>query len=466
MSLKEQIVCMIHISDIFGLSSYPKELKNLTIKLFILELIVSGIYLSHAWITLYYLSILNSYILFGNIVAIGMIFGAFLDIPLGILTDRMGQRIAFCGAFVCLFVYYIGLIFASSTFLLLFLEIIVGIYSALISGSYISWFLNSWESFITEEEKKKNLIRNAMGTVNFTKMISVSSLTLLGGFLLSNFRISPNSIFLVQSIIALVGLLFGYKLMIGNYRENIEENELEESNKDKYYESPLLRFCRGFKAKYILVSPYFLSFVLLSFTTSSFTSFIFPLIIYSIIQPTVTFKTSSLYFDFTSIAILLLSVANSISDLAYGIASRFSGWFTSFIESPYRGVLTIYFLNFPIVWLSFFVILLLDLDERLQVFLIVSIFTLKLIVSGLTSGLHWHLYYEITEKKYRSSQESYLNTLNLIISVLGFSFLGLVIENLGLEWAILLLCFISLIAIAFLYIAKDPNFRKKPVIET
>ena len=120
---------MIHISDIFGLSSYPKELKNLTIKLFILELIVSGIYLSHAWITLYYLSILNSYILFGNIVAIGMIFGAFLDIPLGILTDRMGQRIAFCGAFVCLFVYYIGLIFASSTFLLLFLEIIVGIYS-------------------------------------------------------------------------------------------------------------------------------------------------------------------------------------------------------------------------------------------------------------------------------------------------------------------------------------------------
>ena len=303
-----------------------------------------------------------------------------------------------------------------------------------------------------------------MGTVNFTKMISVSSLTLLGGFLLSNFRISPNSIFLVQSIIALVGLLFGYKLMIGNYRENIEENELEESNKDKYYESPLLRLCRGFKAKYILVSPYLLSFALLSFTTSYFTSFIFPLIIYSIIQPTFTFKTSSLYFDFTSIAILLLSVANSISDLAYGIASRFSGWFTSFIESPYRGVLTIYFLNFPIVWLSFFVILLLDLDERLQVFL--SIFTIKLIVSGLTSGLHWHLYYEITEKKYRSSQESYLNTLNLIISVLGFSFLGLIIENLGLEWAILLLCFISLIAIAFLYIAKDPNFRKKPVIGT
>ena len=249
MSLKEQIVCMIHISDIFGVSSYPKELKNLTIKLFILELIVSGIYLSHAWITLYYLSILGSYILFGNIVAIGMIFGAFLDIPLGILTDRIGQRIAFCGAFVCLFVYYIGLIFASSTYVLLFLEIIVGIYSALISGSYISWFLNSWENFVTEEEKKKNLIRNAMGTVNFTKMISVSSLTLLGGFLLSKFRISPNSIFLVQSIIALVGLFFGYKLMIGNHNENNEENEVEESNKEKYYESPLLRLSRGFKAK-------------------------------------------------------------------------------------------------------------------------------------------------------------------------------------------------------------------------
>ena len=90
---------------------------------------------------------------------------------------------------------------------------------------------------------------------------------------------------------------------------------------------------------------------------------------------------------------------------------------------------------------------------------------LKLIISGLTSGLHWHLYYEITEQKYRSSQESYLNTLNLIISILGYSFLGLVIENLGLEWAISLLCFTSLIAIAFLYIAKDPNFRKKQLLK-
>ena len=454
---------MFHISDIFGLSGYPKELKNLTIKLFLLELIVSGIYLSHAWITLYYLTILDSYILFGNIVAIGMIFGAFLDIPLGILTDRMGQRVAFCGAFSCLFIYYIGLIFASNTILLLLLELVVGIYSALISGSYISWFLNSWEEFILEDEKKKKLIRNAMGTVNFTKMIAVSTLTILGGILLNQFRISPTSIFFVQSMIALVGLVLGYKLMIKcDYRKNDtkESGKLEDNKNNEHL---FIRLYQGFKKKYTLVSPYFFSFALLSFTTSSFTSFILPLLIYSIIQPNSISRTSILYFDFTSIAVLLLSLANSISDFAYGIASRFSGWFTSFIDSPYRGILTIYFLNFPIVWFTFFIILSSDLGKNLQIFLIVCIFTLKLIISGLSSGLHWHLYYEITEQKYRSSQESYLNTLNLVISVIGFSFLGIILESSGLDCAIGFLIFISSIAIVFLYLAKEPELFKSQI---
>jgi len=457
---------MFYLSNILGISNYPKELKSLTIKLFILEFIVSSIYLSHAWIILYYLSIIDSYIIFGNIIAVGMIFVAFLDIPLGILTDRMGQRIAFCGALVCLFVYYFGLIFASSMILLLFLEIIVGIYSALISGSYISWFLNSWENFIQNDEQKQKLIRNAMGTVNFTKMISISSLTLLGGILLSQFKISPNIIFLVQSIIALVGLLFGYVLMVGYEDNKIKENRLEVSNTIEYKEGLLLRLCKGFKDKYVNVSPYFISFAILSFTTSSFISFILPLIIFSIIQPDSTSTRYSLNFDFTSIAILLLTVINSVSDLAYGISCRFSGWFTSFIESPYRGILTIYFFNFPIVWFSFFLILLLDLEFRLRIFLIAIIFILKLIISGLTSGLHWHLYYEITDQKFRSSQESYLNTLNLIISISGFSFLGIIIEQMGLEWAVGFLSFLSLIAIIVLYIAKEPDFRKKTTIET
>ena len=456
---------MFYLSDILGISSYPKELKNLTIRLFILELIVSSIYLSHAWIILYYLSIIDSYIIFGNIIAIGMIFGAFLDVPLGILTDRMGQRIAFCGALVCLFVYYFGLIFASSIFLLLFLEIVVGIYSALISGSYISWFLNSWENFVQKDEQKQRLIRNAMGTVNFTKMISVSSLTLLGGVLLSQFKISPNIIFLVQSIIALVGLLFGYTLMVEYTNYKNKENQIEVSKKIKYEENLLLRLSRGFKKKYGNVSPYFISFALLSFTTSSFISFILPLIIYSIIHSVSTSTKYSLDFDFTSIAILLLTVVNSVSDLAYGISSRFSGWFTSSIESPYRGILAIYFFNFPVVWFSFFLILLLDLEFRLQIFLIAIIFILKLTISGLTSGLHWHLYYEITDQKFRSSQESYLNTLNLIISILGFSFLGIIIDQMGLEWAVGFLSFLSLIAIVVLYIAKEPDFRKKIKIE-
>jgi len=457
---------MFYISDILGLSNYPKELKNLTIRLFVLELIVSSIYLSHAWIILYYLAITDSYIIFGNIIAIGMIFGAFLDIPLGILTDKIGQRIAFCGALGCLFIYYFGLIFASSIILLLFLEIIVGIYSALISGSYISWFLNSWENFIQEDEKKQNIIRNAMGTVNFTKMISVSTLTLLGGFLLNQFAISPKEIFLVQSIAALVGLLFGYILMVEYKNVKLNENQSETSKNVKCKEKLHLKLRRCFKEKYINVSPYFISFAFLSFTTSSFISFILPLIIFSMIRPDSTSAPNSLDFDFTSNAILLLSIVNSVSDLAYGISCRFSGRFTSFIVSPYRSILSIYFLNFPVVWFSFFLILSLDLEVKLQVLLIVSIFILKLVISGLTSGLHWHLYYEITDQEFRSSQESYLNTLNLMISIVGFSFLGIIIERIGLKWAVGFLSFLSLMAMVSLYIAKEPNFCKKTEIET
>jgi len=451
-------MCMFYISDIFGLSSYPKELKNLTIRLFILELIVSSIYLSHAWITLYYLSIIDSYIIFGNIIAIGMVFGAFLDVPLGILTDRIGQRIAFCSALICLFIYYFGLVFASSIIQLLFLEIIVGIYSALISGSYISWFLNSWENFAQKNDQNQILIRNAMGTVNFTKMISVSSLTLLGGFLLSQFEISPNIIFLAQSIIALVGLLFGYMLMVEYKNVKIKENILDAQKKD-YKENLLFRLSKGFKEKYTNVSLYFISFALLSFTTSSFISFILPLVLYSLIQPISISKGYS--FDFTSIAILFLTVVNSVSNIAYGISSRFSGWFTSFIVSPYRGILKIYFLNFPVVWFSIFLILLLDLEVRVRILLIISILIMKLIISGLTSGLHWDLYYEITDQEFRSTQESYLNTLNLIVSILGFGFLGIIIEKTGLEVAVGFLTSLGLLAIVFLYLAKEPDFRKE-----
>ncbi len=112
------------IHSFLGISKFSQELQNLSIRYFCLQVIVSGIYLSYSWISLYYIFVLDSFSTFGTIVAIGMICGAFLDIPLGILTDRFGQRMAFCASLVCLAFYYTGIIFATNTIDFLLLEII------------------------------------------------------------------------------------------------------------------------------------------------------------------------------------------------------------------------------------------------------------------------------------------------------------------------------------------------------
>ena len=113
---------MLYVDTLLGVKNYPEELKSLTMKFFSLELIITVIYLSHTWISLFYISILGSYAVYGSIVAIGMLFGIILDLPLGVLTDKFGQRGAFCSALGCLSIYYIGLIFAKNSFHLLCLE--------------------------------------------------------------------------------------------------------------------------------------------------------------------------------------------------------------------------------------------------------------------------------------------------------------------------------------------------------
>ncbi|MHA2095763.1 MAG: hypothetical protein ACW98F_14175, partial [Candidatus Hodarchaeales archaeon] len=162
---------------------------------------------------------------------------------------------------------------------------------------------------------------------------------------------------------------------------------------------------------------------------------------------------------FASLAILIRSLINSITDLIYGIASRFSGRFTSSIKSPRQGLAVFYLLNFPLAWISFFFILLLNMRTDWKLALIVVIFLIRLIISGLTSGLHWQLYYDITTSEYRSSQESYLNTITLIIYTIGFGVLGQILEIVGLLEALLFLFILGLIGILFLLKAKEPKSK-------
>ncbi|MHA2093120.1 MAG: MFS transporter [Candidatus Hodarchaeales archaeon] len=326
---------MLYVDTLLGVNNFPDELKSLTLKFFSLELIITVIYLSHTWISLYYISILGSYALYGSIVAIGMVFGIFLDLPLGILTDRFGQRGAFCSALGCLSIYYLGLIFAVNSFQLLCLEILVGIFSALLSGSFVSWFLNSWELLVEKNEKSEHLFRSTMGNVKFVKMISVSSLTILGGFLLFQAHLPPQLIFLLQGFIALVGFVLGFLIMVSYKTEKREIHPfLSVKMKKTLKNSNITNIHHNLKRKYLNVSSYFFSFGVLNFTSFSFTTLIFPLIIYHLLSPDNILSGNYFKIDFASLAILIISLINSITDLIYGISSRFSGRFTSSIKSP------------------------------------------------------------------------------------------------------------------------------------
>ncbi len=441
------------IHTALGISSFPQDLQNLSIKYFSLQIVVSGIFLSYSWISLYYISLLDSFTIFGTIVAIGMTCGAILDIPLGILTDRFGQRIAFCCALGCLVIYYLGMIFAINTIHLLLLEIIVGIYSALLSGSFIAWFMNSWEVIAAKENENEISFRIIMGNINFVKTMIVAIVTLLGGYILQQKGIFPQFIFFLQASIAGFGIILGFKLISppSSLKGDLESLRLPKIPKKRKKTNKLLFI----KEKYLKISPIFLALSILSFTSISFSTLIFAPLIYDVTSDMNNFQQMDINISFNSFSILLISMVRAISDLAFAIASRFSGRLTSFIKFPYNGIVFIYSITYPIAWIINFCILMIDIHFIIKISLISLTYLMRIILLGLCTGLYWQFYLNITSSEARSSQESLYNTINLVVSILGFGLIGMIIESLGFEEALLTLFSFSVIAIILLIIVRN-----------
>ena len=167
--------------------------------------------------------------------------------------------------------------------------------------------------------------------------------------------------------------------------------------------------------------------------------------------------------NFASLALVFLSFISSITDLIYGISCKMSGKFSNDIKSPFRSLVLLYLLSFPLAWFSFFIVLFFDIDRSVKLIIIIILFILKLTTSGLASGVYWQIYFEITHVEFRSSQESYLNTFNLLFSTLGFTVIGLIIENNGLLDSLIFLFLISAFAILLLVLVGEPKIQKNPV---
>lgn len=443
---------MSFIYTALGISTFPQELKTLIIRYLCLQIIVSGIYLSYSWISLYYISVLDSFSIFGTIVAIGMICGALLDIPLGLLTDRFGQRIAFCCALVCLALYYFGLMFATNTIDLLLLEIIVGIYSALISGSFIAWFMNSWEVLAAKETENELSFRTVMGNIDFAKTLIIALITLIGGYFLQQKESIPQMIFFFQGSIAALGILLGFKFISppSLLRSDMaaEKTYITISSKRKPDRFLFVR------EKYFRVLPFFLAFSILVFSSTSFSTLIFAPLIYDITAISNNFHQADIKISFVSISLLLISIVRAISDFIFAIASRFSGRVTSFIKSPYNGLRSIYIITFPVAWIANVCVLMIDFPSEIQIILIFLLFLIRIILLGLSTGLYWQFYLQITSPETRSSQESLFNTVNMTISILGFGLIGIIIEMYGFIESLFFLFIASTLGIVLLFIGS------------
>ena len=400
--------------------------------------------------------------MFSFIVAIGMVAGIILDVPLGFLTDRKGQRMAFCGALFCLMVYYLGLIFALSPIQFIFLEILVGIYSALISGSFTSWFLNSWETLAPKSSESGSLFRNIMGNISFAKSIFMALATFTGGILLQQCRILPQYLFLIQAFIAALGIILGLKF-ISN--PNVEKKPLWKENDEiqtetNQIDSPrLISIWYSLKKYYLLILPFFISFSILGFTSISFNTLVFSPLVYEIYSSTQTFNQRDFEIQFTTLSLLFITVTVSLSNVIFAIFSRLSGKMTTFIKSTYKGILLFYILDYPVVWMAYLLVIRAEISSSIKLSLIFLIFIFKIILSGLATSLYWQLYYQITSTEKRSSQESVFNTVNLIISLIGFSIIGKVLES-SFEDTISFLFISSFVAIVILIIAKNPDTIK------
>jgi hypothetical protein len=177
-------------------------------------------------------------------------------------------------------------------------------------------------------------------------------------------------------------------------------------------------------------------------------------LIYDITAISNNFHQADIKISFVSISLLLISIVRAISDFIFAIASRFSGRVTSFIKSPYNGLRSIYIITFPVAWIANVCVLMIDFPSEIQIILIILLFLIRIILLGLSTGLYWQFYLQITSPETRSSQESLFNTVNMTISILGFGLIGIIIEMYGFIESLFFLFIASTLGIVLLFIGS------------
>lgn len=403
---------MYTFQDLVGFKTYPSELKSLSLKYLILTGITSSIYLSYAWISLYYLKFLT-YTQFTITVSFGLIIGIILDYPLGIVTDRVGQKVSYIFALVFLGFYYFGLMFSRNLFHFLIMESFVGIFTALTSGTLSAWFMNQWE--LLSNFDKRNNFGAAMSNIGFLVTFLNAALMLIGGMILEDFgKGNINIIFLFSSMICFSGISFAFMWM-KTTNSNFDSKKRKKLN---FHDFNILK---GVSRRLILI---FTAFSLISFTGLAYSSLI--------ISPFLRFQlmNSLFYISF------LRSIGVFFSAISYRLSSRLAT-FNLIVKKKWNFLLYSYLITNSLFW--FFYAILPNINPLHANILFFLLHISRIVISGLTISIYWQLYYKITSSNFRSSQQSLHNTIQMIISSIGFYIMGTAIElvDFGLGFIIL-----------------------------
>ncbi|MHA1330762.1 MAG: hypothetical protein ACTSR2_06775, partial [Candidatus Hodarchaeales archaeon] len=139
-----------------------------------------------------------------------------------------------------------------------------------------------------------------------------------------------------------------------------------------------------------------------------------------------------------------------LSNFIHAFASRCSARATNKIRSPYHGLVAFYFVIHPSILLSYILVIMSGLPPVIKIGLFISLYFLKAILGGLSTGLFWQFYYNITSSKLRSSQESLYNTINLLVALIGYSIIGFMLDSYSLLTSLILLLIVSVIGLIFL----------------
>jgi hypothetical protein len=330
--------------------------------------------------------------------------------------------------------------------------------------------MNSWDILVRDSSIPDHLFRKIMGNITFVKTLWIILATLIGGIFLQQGYLPPHLIFFFQAVIATFGIIVGYKFV--TIPDSLNKGELFSKSKSleipgvspkdklegKISLSTRVNLIRSYlMINFFNITPFLIGFALLSFTSVSFRSLILTPLLYELGSGTQAFRRDDIVIQFTAVSILLITWTRAFSDILYAVSCRISGRLTAFIRSPYWGTIIFYLIYFPLTWLVYVGLMIFNLPDVMRLALVILVFFAQIVIGGLATGLYWQLYYQITSAPSRSTQESLHNTINLLISLFGFTTIGTILGTFGFIEALLFLFILSCGGILLLLLAKNPS---------